>query len=107
MNYGFNDEKEKVEIYSKSEISPLFVTEKISLENIPVTAYQVKAFTFDVAKTGYKFIGVVGFKVPDSDFDVIGVTPLFSQSQALLVARHTKSDTVQVNADIYCLFVKV
>lgn len=107
MNYGFNDDKEKVEMYAKSEISPLFVTEKISLENVSVTANQLKAFTFDVGKTGYNFIGVVGFKVPDSYFDVIGAVPVFNSSQALLIARHTKSETEQVNVDIYCLYVKI
>ena len=63
MAYGFNEDKSKVEVYSKSEMTTDYLTTEmhtISLGTVNANS-TARSEQVNVAKTGYTAIAVVGF----------------------------------------------
>lgn len=110
--YSKSESYSKNEVYSKDEIDGLFVTENIEWSNItlgPIIFNQTKIVT----KTGYRLLGIVGFGADYVDkgnyIQYVKYTPINGQNDDIINLTVKNSYHTSFTATFYftCLYIKV
>lgn len=110
--YSKNESYSKEEVYSKNEIEGLFVMENIEWSDITLGP-TIFAQTKVVTKTGYRLLGIVGFGADYVDkgnyIQYVKYTPINGQNDDAisLTVRNSYHTTFTASFYFTCLYIKV